>query len=697
MSGDTILARAREFLATVSAQYAADGYYERLPLNTFWAQQNLPIMHDIIATSATPANVVRRAQQTFMFSVNVATSAKERAVDWLLAEQAGRGVDLSALAPAIQESEFSHLENNATRGGRRLTPDFIRTVNIGLNIDRHFRHDGRTLDIVELGGGLGHLARTLRLLGVARSHLIIDLPETLVFSFCFLSLNFPTARMLLVTDEASARRIANSDYDFAFVPALFSGAASTRPYDLFVNTASLGEMRNEAIRHWMDFVQNRLNVRYLYTLNRYLNTIDPSRHAWRLAESECSLLYDRRWEILQWELEPPFTRCPYVDTVIARYVEIAAARLAADAGDDAGEAERLLQSVREEDWYSAATQPPDMTLRDHVIGCDLGLTGTLFKLWNSLRLRRSAECLEVMLRYLDRLLTREDRIFEEQPYYEELFFSLLNPAQDALEDFARTLRQRRRRRARRSLPVLIESAGSFNIVQVGEDVLAVATTLGPVRFFEERLGERSLPPLLFTTSSLEEARCRIVGLEPHGAGVLETRHGFNVMWGGNGFYGLRQGTEGLDISKAPGAVIEEARSGDVVFGEQITTVRDKIDALEAKEPECGPATRRLDAVEAQLETLSPDEFLGSWRGYNLLRHRGAVIALSQGLGEMDLSVGAAALVERYGGDKVILAQTAEIARIQIDLLALMSEMRDLRERFGRTFMRKLGRFVGVRS
>lgn len=654
MGDNEILTQAKEFLATISARYAADRYYDRLPLNTFWAQQNLPIMRDIIATSATPAELSGRAQQTFMFSVNVATAAKERAVDWLLAEQTRRGIDLHALAPAIQESEFSHPENNVMRGGRRLTPDFIRTVNIGLNIGRYFRRDGHPLDVVELGGGLGHLARTLRLLGVTRSHLIIDLPETLVFSFCFLSMNFPQARLLLVTDEASAREIAGGNYDFAFVPALFSEAAAARPYDLFVNTASLGEMRNEVIRHWMDFVQNRLDLRYLYTLNRYLNTIDPGRHAWRLEENECSVLYDRRWDIRQWELEPSFTRCPYVDTIIARYVEIAAERrAAADPAADADEAGRLLQSVQEEDWYVAPAGTADMTLGDHVIGCDLGMTGSLFKLWNSLRLLPSADCVEALLRYLDRLLAREDRIFEEQPYYEELFCSLFDPGRDAgLADFARQMERRRGQRARRNPPLLIESTGSYNIIQVGEEIVVVANALGPVRLFEERLGERSLPPVLFTARSLDAARRTIAGLEAHGAGVIETWQGYNIVWADDGFYGIRQGVGGVDLSRRPGVEIEGGQQHEVVFEESVALLRGKIDVLAAQTAEEGRFV-----------------LVGSWRNYNLIRHRQQIIALAQELGEVDPHVGAAALVERYGEDKVFLAETEEEARHRIDLLS----------------------------
>lgn len=580
MSDETIMAQARDFYSKVSKRYAADRYYERLPLNTFWWYQNMPLMSDIIESADGPKALVHRAQQTFMFSVNVETPIKERAVDWLLAEQRSRCVDIFALQQEIQESEFSYSGNNVERQGRRLTPDFIRTVNIGLRIEHCFKLGRRQSDVVELGGGLGHLARTMRLLGLIRSHVIVDLPETLVFSYCFLSLNFPRARMLLVKDEESAHAIAAGGYDFAFVPAMFAEAVLGRKYDLFVNTASLGEMRNEMIQYWMDYIQNRLEIRYLYTLNRYLNTIDPSRHAWRWEENECSIHYDRRWDILQWEVEPRFTRCPYVDTVIARYVEIAAARLrTVDDAACARHASELLQMVKEEDWYSVKNDSVIMTRGDHILAHELGMDGTLFKLWNVMRLQPSADAAATMLRYLETLLAREDREFEEQRYYEDLFFDLFDPERNpSLQEFAAQIRKRRLQATRRQLK-LVDSHGNFNFIQSGDKVIAISQAVGQVKLFDERLGEQDLPPILFIAQSIEEARRRVSGFQNLGAGVLEVYNGFNIVWASDGFYGVRQGIGQFDLRKGRDIALEQEYKGNVVFGESVEIVRSRIDAL----------------------------------------------------------------------------------------------------------------------
>jgi hypothetical protein len=638
----------------------------------------MPLMCDIIAHADVPIEIVRRAQQTFMFSVNVEAPIKARAVDWLLAEQCSRGVDIFSLPPEIQESEFSYPGNNVDRQGRRLTPDFIRTVNVALQIVRYFKPNHRGFDILELGGGLGHLARTMKLLGHAGSHVIMDLPETLVFSFCFLSLSFPQARMLLVEDEESARAIAAGGFDFAFVPALFADAVCERKYDLFLNTASLGEMPNKTIRYWMDFVQNSIDVRYIYTLNRYLNTIDPTLHSWRWEENECSLHYDGRWDILQWELEPRFTRCPYVDTLIARYVEIAAARLKSiDESACAAHAAELLRMVQDEDWYSVKRDSAIMTRGDRILAHDLSTDGTLFKLWNVLRLHPTADAVETLLRYLDTLLAREDRVFEEQRYYEDLLFELFVPEQNPLlQEFITCVKARRKRQAQR-YPQLLDSNGSFNFIQAGDEVIAVSKTVGPVNLLNESLGERNLPPVLFIAGSLEEARARVSGLQSLGPGVIEVYNGFNIIWGGQKFCGVRQGLGQINLSQVTGTLLEREYEGNVVFGESVEIVRAKIRML-SESPQLLAGTN--SPVRDKLESLARHDFgialeskdkprllQENYRGFNIVAFEGKVWAVAIAAGPIDLQDTGAR--ERLINERQLLqVMTVEGACMAVDRL-----------------------------
>jgi putative sugar O-methyltransferase len=652
MSDELILTRARDFYSKVSRRYSAEKYYERLPLNTFWQQQNMPLMLDIIENADGAKHLVHRAHQTFMFSVNVEAPIKERAVDWLLDELRSRSVDIFLLPPEIQESVYSYPGNNVDRRGRSLTPDFVRTVNIALQIRSYFKPDQRGFDILELGGGLGHLARTMNLLGNTRSHVIVDLPETLVFSFCFLSLNFPQARMVLVEDEESARSIAGRGYDFAFVPALFAEAITAPPYDLFVNTASLGEMPNKTIRYWMDFIQNRLDVRYLYTLNRYLNTIDPSRHTWRWEENECAVHYDRRWDILQWELEPRFTRCPYVDTLIARYVEIAASRLNSIEESECVEcATELLRMVQEEDWYNVNGDSAIMTRGDQILAHDLSMDGTLFKLWNILRLHPTADAVETLLRYLDTFFAREDRVFEEQRYYEDLFFGLFNGQRDPqLEQFAGQVHRRRRLQARRSRLELIDASSCYNFVKTGDGVIAISKAAGSVKLFDERLGERELPPVLFTGESLEAVRNKAMAEE-----WLAAQPGAELMGDTPEYNLVKVGERFLALAKVLGPsrpMVERLGERELVpllfLGESLEEVWGKALAFEKRDcsevlagaerrvgDKCESLALRMSAIIPESNDM-PQLLQEDYRGFNLIAYEGKVWAAAMAAGPVDL-------------------------------------------------------------
>lgn len=343
---------------------ACQAFYKTAPLNEFWGGLNEKVMKKIIIDAKSLTDLVHGAQKTFMFSVNVTEPVKERAVKWLLAERAHRMWEEARVPhqlPGMDESPFSFEGNNVIieeKGRfvperseqetvrRVFTPDFIRCTNIAARIAMETDLTGAR--VVELGGGLGHLARVVRLAGISKQHIIIDLPETLCFSFAFLRLNFPEADVQLLTSQAEAVR---PGADFVFCPVAFADqtVGSLAP-DLFLNTASMGEMRNETIRYWMKFIQKKLNPRFLFMLNRFLNTTGPGL-AWRAEENECQQHYDRNWKLLNWEIEPSYIRCPYVDTLVSRYVEIIAER--ALVGEEAAKAKAAEHhaEVADEDWW----------------------------------------------------------------------------------------------------------------------------------------------------------------------------------------------------------------------------------------------------------------------------------------------------------------------------------------------------------
>ena len=157
-------------------------------------------------------------------------------------------------------------DNNVERRGRRLNPNFLRALTIASRISNEVSFRPSDPAVFELGAGVGHVAHVLKTLQPAPTYVIVDLPETLFFSYLFLSLTFPEARTVFVTKPEDLADGVPTGSDFVFVPTMFAEELISRPYDVFVNTASLGEMPNREIRHWMDFT-----VGYIRTVGKIMS------------------------------------------------------------------------------------------------------------------------------------------------------------------------------------------------------------------------------------------------------------------------------------------------------------------------------------------------------------------------------------------------------------------------------------------
>jgi len=419
------------FYRVLKPLFADSDYAQKYPLNEFWGNQNMKVLLDIIHNDSGPVSKIRAVQETFLFSVNTSDEEiKNRVIDWYLDYLLSRGVSLNILDPCIQESPYSNPCNSVSREGRLLSPDFLRTVILCLEVQKYCRLPDHKFDVLELGAGYGGLARSLKLFHPAITYFIIDIPESLYFSSAFLRLNFPNSRFCYLTDPSCLRQPIG-DFDFVFVPTMFADALIGRRFALFCNTASLGEMTNSTIRYWMDFVQNRVEVKYFFGLNRFLNTIYPKGHpehqGFRLNENRCSVSFDGGWRILQWELEPSFTRCPYLETQVSRNLEIIAERLpkeAIDKKENQQMSERLVEEIARQDCFVYADADNTMTLRDNILAPDLTMKGALFALWESIRLHPNPVNVAMMLKYLN-TLTR-GKPFEEIYYYQDLLRSLTN-------------------------------------------------------------------------------------------------------------------------------------------------------------------------------------------------------------------------------------------------------------------------------
>jgi len=113
--------------------------------------------------------------------------------------------------------------------------------------------------ILEIGGGFGGLAYHLKTLVPQARYVIIDLPESLVFSAIYLATFFPDQHNVIATSPESMAK----DLDrpgFTFVPNHFSHRfqeAGIR-VDLAINTLSMSEMLEVQVRAYCAVIRDSL-------------------------------------------------------------------------------------------------------------------------------------------------------------------------------------------------------------------------------------------------------------------------------------------------------------------------------------------------------------------------------------------------------------------------------------------------------
>ena len=117
---------------------------------------------------------------------------------------------------------------------------------------REIANSGRTPLIVEIGGGFGGLSYYLSQLVPQARIVIVDIPESLIFSSLYLSLLLPQQEQIYARPAVTDQPLVPATPGCTFVPNyLFDKVIETDvDFDLAINTLSMSEMDEEQVEYY---------------------------------------------------------------------------------------------------------------------------------------------------------------------------------------------------------------------------------------------------------------------------------------------------------------------------------------------------------------------------------------------------------------------------------------------------------------
>jgi putative sugar O-methyltransferase len=386
----------RSCFEQASRLYLEHAIYDSYKLGSIWTNHTLTLSKEIRETQSVD-QFLRNRNSNRATTLAIHGEKARRSIAWLQAylEQVDRPV--TSFGSEISESKYCPDSTCITIGNRRVSSDLLWRLTLIERMERSIIFPDSSFFVCELGSGSANFMRILKILHPRMTGVLIDLPETLAIAHANLVACFPDAKILYITDMDS--KYDFSEMDFILVPTAFREVISDLKYHLFINCNSMGEMQNFVMKYWIDFVQDTLNVKYSFFLNRFLNCIDPETMGYRLDENKASLLYGRGWEILDWEVDPSFERNPYA-TGGARNLLFVARRAPSPSREIALQsAEKLIAEIDQEDWFIDA-YPKFLSRGERELTPDLSRTGALFKVWEAYRQAKTPETVSALLKYL---------------------------------------------------------------------------------------------------------------------------------------------------------------------------------------------------------------------------------------------------------------------------------------------------------
>ena len=132
--------------------------------------------------------------------------------------------------------------------------------------------------VLEIGGGYGGLAHQLSNVLGQSTYVIVDLPETLLFSAAYLTLHNPGKSIYLYDSADSSNLISQEEarsYDFVLVPNYKLGSLADWSFALAINMISFQEMSAPQVNEYLDFIRERCTgVLYCWNMDSHVQNTD---------------------------------------------------------------------------------------------------------------------------------------------------------------------------------------------------------------------------------------------------------------------------------------------------------------------------------------------------------------------------------------------------------------------------------------
>jgi putative sugar O-methyltransferase len=139
--------------------------------------------------------------------------------------------------------------------------------------------------VCEIGSGTGNFA-SLLYHHFKTKLFLVDLPKTLLFSFCYLSQVFPNIKILL-PNEIESGNFEIDQYDIVMITPNQISIIPDRSVDLTVNISSMQEMTKNSINTYFDMIDRITKPKgYFFSNNRVEKVMDGelirfSEYPWR--------------------------------------------------------------------------------------------------------------------------------------------------------------------------------------------------------------------------------------------------------------------------------------------------------------------------------------------------------------------------------------------------------------------------------